>query len=90
MTHATVAEEDINPWLVAQYGPTYDRAIRVLYDGPYKLITTSRGERLLFDLERDPEETDDLAARDPARTEALARRLDSAMSGMLLAAAGKN
>src|SRR5205823_3408250 len=63
---------------------------RVLYDGPYKLITTSRGERLLFDLERDPEETDDLAARDPARTEALARRLDSAMSGMLLAAAGKN
>ena len=90
VTHATVAEEDINPWLVAQYGPTYDRAIRVLYDGPYKLITTSRGERLLFDLEHDPEETDDLAARDPARTEALARRLDSAMSGMLLAAAGKN
>jgi len=90
VTHATVAEEDINPWLVAQYGPTYDRAIRVLYDGPYKLITTSRGERLLFDLERDPEETNDLAARDPARADALAKRLDSAMSGMLLAAAGKN
>ena len=75
---------------IAQYGPTYDRAIRVLYDGPYKLITTSRGERLLFDLERDPEETNDLAARDPARADALAKRLDSAMSGMLLAAAGKN
>ena len=90
VTHASVAEEDINPWLVAQYGGAYDRAMRVLYEGSYKLITTSRGERLLFDLARDPDETEDLAARDPARTEALARRLDSAMSGMLLAAAGKN
>ena len=90
VTHASVAEEDINPWLVAHYGPAYDRAMRVLYDGSYKLITTSRGDRLLFDLDRDPEETDDLAARDPARTEALARRLDSAMNGMLLAAAGRN
>src|SRR5204862_322926 len=77
VTHASVAEEDINPWLVAHYGPSYDRAMRVLYDGSYKLITTSRGDRLLFDLASDPDETHDLAARDPARTEALARRLDS-------------
>ena len=90
VTHASVAEEDINPWLVAHYGPSYDRAMRVLYDGSYKLITTSRGDRLLFDLASDPDETHDLAARDPARTEALARRLDSAMNGMLLAAAGRN
>ena len=90
VTHASVAEEDINPWLVAHYGPSYDRAMRVLYDGSYKLITTSRGDRLLFDLASDPDETNDLAARDPARTEALARRLDSAMNGMLLAALGRN
>ena len=34
--------------------------------------------------------TEDLTARDLARMDALARRLDSAMDGMLLAAAGKN
>src|SRR5207244_1124948 len=44
VTHASVAEEDINPWLVAQYGGADDRAMRVPSEGRYKLITTSRGE----------------------------------------------
>jgi arylsulfatase A-like enzyme len=90
VTHPSVAEEDINPWLVAHYGPAYDRATRVLYDGSYKLITTSHGERMLFDLARDPAEADDLAARDPDRVDALARRLDTAMGDMQVVAAGRN
>jgi len=76
--HAVVAEEDINPFLVASYGAGYDRAIRVVYDGDYKLITTSRGDRMLFDLAHDPGETDNLAERDAVRLADLMRRLDAA------------
>ena len=47
-----------------------------LYDGPYKLIATSRGERMLFDLAHDPGEDDDLATRQPERTAAMAERLE--------------
>jgi arylsulfatase A-like enzyme len=38
--HPTVAEEDINPFLVADYGEVYDRAMRVFIDGGWKLIST--------------------------------------------------
>jgi arylsulfatase A-like enzyme len=78
VTHAIRAEEGINPFLVANYGAVYDRAMRVVYDGSYKLITTSRGDRMLFDLARDPGEQDDLAAREPERTAELERLLEAA------------
>lgn len=61
------AEEGINPFLVADYGAFYDRAMRVVYDGPYKLLATSRGEKMLFDLAADPGETHDLAGSRPER-----------------------
>jgi arylsulfatase A-like enzyme len=70
------AEEGINPFLVARYGSRYDRGIRVVYEGPYKLISTSRGDRHLFDLEADPGEQTDLASREPARVQALTQRLE--------------
>ena len=70
------AEEGINPFLVRRYGDVYDRSIQVLYDGDYKLIVTSRGERMLFDLGSDPEERVDLAAREPARVQELSQRLE--------------
>jgi len=73
--HEIVAEEEINPEFVRHYGEVYDRAMRVLYDRPYKLIATSKGERLLFDLGRDPGEGDNLAAREPERVKDLERRL---------------
>ena len=60
--------------------------MRVFYDGDYKLITTSHGERMLFDLARDPQESNDLAAAEPERVEELARRLEAAMSTMVAAA----
>jgi arylsulfatase A-like enzyme len=70
------AEEGINPFLVARYGAFYDRAVRVLYDGTYKLISTSRGERMLFDLAADPGEESDLAVQEPERVQELTQRLE--------------
>jgi hypothetical protein len=83
VSRPTLAEEDINPFLVSDYGATYDRAIRVLFDGSWKLITTSKGRRMLFDLSRDPQETNDLATAEPDRVEELARRLEATMSTMV-------
>ncbi len=87
VTHDIRAEEDINPFLVSSYGAAYDRAVRVVYDGSYKLITTSRGDRMLFDLARDPGETDNLAERDGTRVAELTRRLEAAF-GTTMAANG--
>jgi arylsulfatase A-like enzyme len=81
--HATLAEEDIDPYLVARYGSQYDRSVRVLYDGDYKLIRTSRGESMLFDLARDPEERNDLAAAEPERAATLLRRLEATLDTMI-------
>ncbi|HJQ85331.1 MAG TPA: sulfatase [Candidatus Binatia bacterium] len=81
--HEIVAEEHINPEFVSHYGEVYDRAIRVLYDRPWKLIETSKGERMLFDLGRDPGEAENLVTREPERVTELERRLDAAMSVML-------
>jgi arylsulfatase A-like enzyme len=80
--HEIVAEEEINPEFVKHYGEVYDRAMRVLYDRPFKLIQTSKGERMLFDLSRDPGEAENLAARDPERVQALERRLAATSSVM--------
>jgi arylsulfatase A-like enzyme len=87
VTHDSRAEEDINPFLVSSYGAAYDRAVRVVYDGSYKLMTTSHGERLLFDLARDPGETDNLAEREGTRVAELTRRLEAAF-GTTMAANG--
>jgi arylsulfatase A-like enzyme len=86
VTRPSLAEEDINPFLVADYGETYDRAVRVLFDGSWKLISTSRGQRMLFDLSRDPAETHDLAAAEPDRVDELARRLEDRLSTMVATA----
>jgi arylsulfatase A-like enzyme len=86
VSRASLAEEDVNPFLVSDYGDTYDRAIRVLFDGSWKLITTSKGRRMLFDLSRDPQETNDLATAEPDRVEGLARRLEATMSTMVATA----
>jgi arylsulfatase A-like enzyme len=72
------AEEGINPFLVERYGAFYDRAVRVVYDGNYKLISTSRGERMLFDLAADPAEASDLAGRQPDRVQELTQQLELA------------
>ena len=63
-------------------------ALRVYYDGAYKLISTSRGERLLFDLGQDPGEAENLARREPERVADMERRLDTVMSHMDLPTGG--
>ena len=75
-------ESDDGQFVITFYGEIYNRALRVIYDGPYKLITSSRGERLLFDLAKDPDENDDLAARDAERVAKMETELESAMSSM--------
>ena len=69
---------------VRAFGEVYNRALRVLYDGPYKLITTSRGETLLFDLGTDAGENENLASREPSRVTAMEERLEAAMSAMTM------
>jgi len=81
--HGIVAEEHINPEFVSYYGQVYNRALRVLYEGPYKLIATSRGERMLFDLASDRAEENDLASREPARVREMEQRLEAEMSAMV-------
>jgi arylsulfatase A-like enzyme len=88
VTHPILAEEDINPFLVSSYGPTYDRAVRVVYDAPFKLITTSRGDKMLFDLARDPGENDNLAEREQGRLADLTRRLEAAFGTTVASNAG--
>jgi len=78
----SLAEEDINPEFVSFYGEVYNRALRVFYDGPYKLIASSRGERLLFDLTKDPNETNDLAKQERQQVSGMEEELDAAMSAM--------
>ena len=60
-----------------RYGWSELVAIR---DGHDKLIRAPRPE--LYDLRRDPAETEDLAARDPERVAALERRLADILSGL--------
>ncbi len=83
VSHASLAEEDVDPFLVRRYGAVYDRSIRVLYDGSYKLIRTSRGESMLFDLSRDPKEQTDLAATEPERVADLLRRLETTLGTLV-------
>jgi arylsulfatase A-like enzyme len=78
----SLAEEHINPEFVSFYGDVYNRALRVIYDGPYKLITSSRGERMLFDLTKDPAEMKDLAQHEAQRVSSMEEELDAAMSAM--------
>jgi hypothetical protein len=84
------AEEDINPFLVADYGEFYDRATRVLFEGNWKLITTSRGEKMLFDLARDPGESRNLGAEEPERLAAMSRRLEATMPTRVASATPTN
>ena len=75
--HPILAEDEINAYLVWSVGEHYDRALRVLLDGNEKLITTSRGTRMLFDVGQDPGELHDLAPSEPARADAMEQQLKS-------------
>jgi hypothetical protein len=54
----------------------FDRSLRAVRTREWKLVRGSDGGRELYHLPTDPGETDDRAAADPGRVEALAGRLD--------------
>jgi arylsulfatase A-like enzyme len=56
--------------------------LRALRDGRWKLVATSDGRRLLYDLEADPGETRDLAAEQPEQLAALDARLEAARADL--------
>jgi arylsulfatase A-like enzyme len=62
-------------------GPFFDRDLRALYAPPHKLIESSTGARELFDLERDPGETVNLAARESSLALALSAHLRTIEAG---------
>ena len=75
--HATILTEvgasDAN---VRLFGPFFDRNIRALYAFPYKWIETSRGGAELYDLSADPQERQNLAAKDSQRAAAMHEQLE--------------
>jgi arylsulfatase A-like enzyme len=56
--------------------------LRALRDGRWKLVATSDGRRLLYDLETDPGETRDLAAEQPEQLAALDARLEAVRAAL--------
>jgi arylsulfatase A-like enzyme len=67
-----VQRSDLN---VRMFGEFFDRDLVAIQAWPHKLVVGTKGERELFDLERDPEELRDLAAGEPERVRSLAARL---------------
>jgi arylsulfatase A-like enzyme len=63
-----------------------DRRYRALRDGSLKLVETSRGERFLYDLAADPDESRDLAAERPDDVARLAARLEEIRAALGLPA----
>ena len=60
--------------------------MRVVFDGRYKLITTSSGENMLFDLTVDPREQRDIASSQPERVEAMAKQVNAVTESRVAAA----
>ena len=56
---------------VAKWNERFDRDERAVYDGPMKFITSTRGERELYNLDTDPQESRNLSAAEPATAQVL-------------------
>lgn len=68
VTHPPVAELFRNPGFVDTKGPRFDRDLRAIYAGPFKLITSSKEQDPdagLFDVQNDPGELNDLSEEKP-------------------------
>jgi arylsulfatase A-like enzyme len=61
----------------ARWGPRFDRVRTAFFDWPHKLIRSSDGRHELYDLERDPAESDDRFAADPATANRLMQALEA-------------
>ncbi len=63
-------------------GPRGDRVQRAIVAGPLKLISSSTGERELYDLDRDPHETTDLYRPDNRAAIELQKSLDAWLTSL--------
>jgi arylsulfatase A-like enzyme len=63
--------------LDAKYKDRFDRDLRVLRDGRYKLFIDSRGEQRLYDLEADPGENQNVASENPVVVAQMKSSLES-------------
>jgi len=78
ITHPFVAELYRTAGNVQWKGERFERELRAIYEGPYKLIVSSKAEDRdagLFDLSRDPGEEEDRSAAEPERAAAMRQRL---------------
>jgi len=64
------------------FGP-FDKSLKCLYSGRYKLIVSSKGGPELYDLQTDWAETKNLAASDPARLKQLLEKLLKREKGLV-------
>jgi arylsulfatase A-like enzyme len=55
---------------------------RAIVSGDWKFLESSVGDRLLFDIARDPAESNDLAAREPAHAQELKKAVDDWMASL--------
>ena len=55
---------------------------RAIVSGDWKFLENGAGDRLLYDIARDPAESDDLAAREPAHAEELKKAVDVWMASL--------
>ena len=62
-------------------GP-FERTLRALFEGRWKLVWASDGRHEIYDLERDPEEREDRAASEASRLEVLEARLGEVMAAL--------
>ena len=86
VTRPVVAELYRNPGTIAWRGKGYDRNLRAVYRGRYKLVVSTRKNDRhsgLFDLEHDPMERNDLRAARPRLAESLRAALRTWESGLL-------
>ncbi|MFH2000687.1 MAG: sulfatase-like hydrolase/transferase [Planctomycetota bacterium] len=68
ITHPTVCELFRNPGFAESKGPRFDRNLKAVYAGPYKMIVSTKEQDQdagLFDLLKDPGELIDLTAEKP-------------------------
>ncbi len=79
VSHPIVAELYRTKGNVQWKGERFRRELRAIYEDDYKLIVSTRTsdpDAGLFDLERDPDELEDLAAEHPERAEAIRDKLE--------------
>jgi arylsulfatase A-like enzyme len=78
ITHPIVSELFRNPGNVRWKGKRFERELRALYLGNFKLVTSSKQrdrDAGLFDLDADPREKDDLRERRPEKHRAMQAEL---------------